>query len=116
METLSTSKDFNLIFKCGRKIDAGPIRLWYLQKKTKQVRVCFIGRSKKAVKRNRIRRRLREGFREHFYPLLCNCCYDFIFMSDERLINAKSNEILLWMGKLLENIGVLNGAGLNSDD
>jgi len=110
METISTSKDFKQIFKNGKKIDSGPIRLWYLQKKESKMRICFIGRSKKAVNRNRIRRRLRESFRLYFYPLINDSAYDLIFMSDERLMNADFCEIIHWMGELLEKSGVANGA------
>jgi len=115
METISTSKDFSQIFKFGKKIDKGPIRLWYLKKNEKRMRICFIGRSKKAVRRNRIRRRLKEGFRVHYYPFLCDSSYDFIFMSDERLIKADSLDIIRWMGELLEKAGAANGAGVISD-
>ncbi|HAX98243.1 MAG TPA: ribonuclease P protein component [Candidatus Atribacteria bacterium] len=116
METISSSKDFKLIFKSGKKVDSGPIRLWYLEKKVANMRICFIGRSKKAIYRNRIRRRLKEGFRVYFYPFLCDSNYDLIFMSDERLISADFREIIRWMRELLEKSGVANGAVFGSEN
>lgn len=116
METISTSKDFKQIFKNGKKIDCGPIRLWYLKKKVANMRVCFVGRSKKAIFRNRIRRRLKEGFRIYFYPFLCDSSYDLVFMSDERLISADFREIIRWMSELLVKSGVANGAVFGSEN
>lgn len=116
METISSSKDFKLIFKSGKKVDSGPIRLWYLEKKVANMRICFIGRSKKAIYRNRIRRRLKEGFRVYFYPFLCDSNYDLIFMSDERLISADFREIIRWMRELLEKSSVANGAVFGSEN
>ncbi len=115
MESISSSKDFSRIFKYGRKVDQGPIRLWFFKKPETQLRVCFIGRSKKAVNRNRIRRRLKEGFRVHYYSFFQHTSYDFIFMSDERLIKADYLDIIRWMGELLEKAGVMNEAGTIND-
>ena len=116
METISTLKDFKQIFKNGKKIDCGPIRLWHLKKKVANMRVCFVGRSKKAIFRNRIRRRLKEGFRIYFYPFLFDSTYDLVFMSDERLISADFREIIRWMSELLVKSGVANGAVFGSEN
>lgn len=96
------------VFEDGKKIDKGPIRLWFLQKNEGQLRMCFISRSKKAVRRNRIRRKLKEGFRVFSAESIQEKPFDLIFMSDERLIRTRFGDIVQWMGELLGRIGIFN--------
>ncbi|WP_369018392.1 ribonuclease P protein component [Thermatribacter velox] len=102
METLRKKKDFDRVFCEGRKVDLPPIRMWFLQKESGSLRVCFVGRSKKAVRRNRIRRRLREAFRQYFYDRFREKPVDVIFFSDERLLSEDFKTIVEKMARLLD--------------
>ncbi len=106
METLKSKKDFDRIFSDGKKVDLPPIRMWFFKKESGSLRVCFVGRSKKAVRRNRIKRRLKEAFRQHFYERFRERPVDVIFFSDERLLDEDFKAITEKMSKLLEeNLG-----------
>ncbi|MCS7243057.1 MAG: ribonuclease P protein component [Candidatus Caldatribacterium sp.] len=104
METLTKEKDFARLFAKGQRVSCGPLRLFFYQRETGPVRVCFAGRSKKAVRRNRIRRRLREAFRVHYYPAWKDKPFDFFFLGDEEVASVDFASLVLWMGELLERV------------
>ena len=106
METLKNKKDFDRVFRDGKKVDLPPIRMWFFRRENGSLRVCFVGRGKKAVRRSRIKRRLREAFRQHFYPRFKEKPVDLIFFSDERLLDEDFKAVVEKMSKLLEeNLG-----------
>ena len=102
METLKSKKDFDRIFSDGKKVDLPPIRMWFFEKESGSLRVCFVGRSKKAVHRNRIKRRLRETFRQYFHDRFREKSVDVVFFSDERLLDEDFKTVVEKMSKLLE--------------
>ncbi len=104
METLTRKKDFARIFEEGKRIGSGPLRLFFYRRETGPVRVCFVGRSKKAVRRNRIRRRLREAFRVYYYPVWKDRPFDFVFVGDEGIALVEFPLLVRWMGELLGRV------------
>lgn len=104
METLTRQKDFARLFEHGQRVQCGPLRLFFYQRDTGPVRVCFAGRSKKAVCRNRIRRRLREAFRVHYYPTWKDKPFDLFFLGDESVALVDFASLVLWMGDLLGKV------------
>ncbi|MGQ9622539.1 MAG: ribonuclease P protein component [Candidatus Caldatribacteriaceae bacterium] len=102
METLRKRRDFSRLFQEGQKLSAGSLRLLFLRRETGPVRVCFVGRSKKAVCRNRIRRRLREAFRVYYYPLWKGKPFDLAFLGGEEVALEEFSHLVVLMGRLLE--------------
>lgn len=102
METLARERDFSRLFKEGQRFVLGPLRLFLLRRETGPLRVCFVGRGKKAVCRNRTRRRLREAFRVHYYPLWKNRPCDLAFLGSEEIASWEFSCLVFLMGKLLE--------------
>ncbi|MDK2896617.1 MAG: ribonuclease protein component [Candidatus Atribacteria bacterium] len=108
METISREQDFAQLFRNGKRVSAGAIRLWYRKRTAGKLRVCFAGKSKKAVYRNRIRRRLREAFRVNFLFAVEDKPWDLFFLSDERLLEEDFTQLVSQMGKLLDRAGIGN--------
>lgn len=104
METLKKEKDFARLFEKGQRVSLGPLRLFFYRREEGPVRVCFAGRSKKAVCRNRIRRRLREAFRVHYYPTWKDKPFDLFFLGEESVASVDFASLVLWMGELLERV------------
>lgn len=104
MEGLSQKKDFSRLFSRGKRARANNIKLWYLQKEEGNLRVAFVGKGKKAVDRNRVRRRLREAFRVYYYPQWRDKPVDFLFMSNEKLLEESFEDLVEMMGKVLGEV------------
>jgi ribonuclease P protein component len=104
METLTRERDFARVFEEGKRVGAGPLRLFFYRREAGPIRVCFVGRSKKAVRRNRIRRRLREAFRVHYYPIWKDRPFDFVFVGDESIASVEFPLLVRWMGELLGRV------------
>lgn len=104
METLKREADFSRLFQEGQKLSAGYLRLLFLRRETGPVRVCFVGRSKKAVCRNRVRRRLREAFRIYYYPLWKDKPFDLAFLGSEEAAAGEFSHLVVLMGRLLEKV------------
>ncbi len=107
MVRLTRREDFTRLFREGEKYDFGPVRLWAASKKEGPLRTAFVGKSKRSVRRNRIRRRLREAFLRHFFPYVNHLPCDLLFMSDERLMRSDFLAIAEWIGELLLRAGIL---------
>ena len=73
---LKRTKDFDLVFKKGKKIYSNSLTLVYLPSKELKVGFALGKKHGKAVRRNRIKRLLRESFRS-FLPKLEQ---DFFFV------------------------------------
>ncbi|HPZ81423.1 MAG TPA: ribonuclease P protein component [Candidatus Atribacteria bacterium] len=104
MEKLSHKKDFSRLFSQGKRVKAGNVRLWYLRKEEGSLRVAFVGKGKKAVDRNRVRRRLREAFRIYYYSQWKDKPVDFVFMSNEKLLEESFEDLVKVMGRTLEEV------------
>lgn len=116
MESLTRKGDFVRVFQQGKRKRAGLLKFFFLERKDGDLRVAFVGKSKKAVCRNRVRRRLREAFRVHFYPQWQKRPVDFIFWGDERLCSVDFTDIQSWMGQLLEEVPVSDEDQRNRED
>lgn len=116
MESLTRKGDFVRVFQQGKRKRAGLLKFFFLERKDGDLRVAFVGKSKKAVCRNRVRRRLREAFRVRFYPQWQKRPVDFIFWGDERLCSVDFTDIQSWMGQLLEEIPVSDEDQGNRED
>ena len=68
------------------------------------MRVTFVGKGKKAVDRNRVRRRLREAFRIYYYSQWRDKPVDFVFMSNEKLLEESFEDLVEMMGKVLGEV------------
>lgn len=66
---LKKEKDFNLVFKKGKKIFSSKLMLYYIPASELKVGFAVSKKHGGSVKRNRIKRILRESFRS-FTPLL----------------------------------------------
>ncbi|MGC8777422.1 MAG: ribonuclease P protein component, partial [Candidatus Caldatribacteriaceae bacterium] len=57
MESLTRRGDFVRIFQRGKRKKVGLLKLFFLNRECGPLRVAFVGKSQKAVRRNRVRRR-----------------------------------------------------------
>lgn len=107
METLKRQKDFETIFKLGKKVYDKKFRLIYLETDKMQTsKVAFVV-SKKfgiAVKRNRIKRLLREAWRTIQAP---GKGYIFVLLPQNDTGMYKSYEIAEAMKERLEREKIL---------
>ncbi|MEN3186871.1 MAG: ribonuclease P protein component [Atribacterota bacterium] len=106
MKSLTRKRDFIRVFQQGKRKRVGLLKFFFLKREGGDLRVAFVGKSKKAVYRNRVRRRLREAFRVRFYPRWCKSPVDFIFWGDEKLCSVRFADIQSWMGQLLEDVPI----------
>ncbi|MDI3542569.1 MAG: ribonuclease protein component [Candidatus Atribacteria bacterium] len=104
MEGLSKKKDFSRLFSQGKRVKANNIKLWSLPQEEGSLRVVFVGRGKRAVDRNRVRRRLREAFRIYYYPQWKDEAIDLLFMSNEKSLRVSFEDLVKDMGKALEEV------------
>ena len=105
-ERIKKEKDFNLVFKNGKRLYSNTITLLYFP--AKEIKVGFVVGKKhgKAHVRNRIKRLLRESFRS-FVPNL-NQNFFFVFIPKQEneysLENFKKEmNYLFKKGKLFKN-------------
>ena len=106
MEGLSKKKDFSRLFSQGKRVKVNSIKLWSLSQEEGSLRVVFVGRGKRAVDRNRVRRRLREAFRIYYYPQWKDEAVDLLFMSNEKSLKMSFEDLVKDMGKALEEVRV----------
>ncbi len=71
---LKKKKDFQKILKAGKRIHCGTLTLVYYPSECTKVAVCVGKKYGKSVRRNRIKRLLREAFRSHAenLPIACS--------------------------------------------
>lgn len=95
-------KEFELIFNQGRKIKSESFLIIYLSNNLKLSRFAFIVSAKidkKAVARNKIKRRLREIVRKNLSRIRKG--YDFIVIASPRIKEKSFQEIKDEMEKIL---------------
>ena len=90
---LKKEKDFNLVFKKGKRLYSSTLTLVYFASKETKAGFCVSKKHGKSVKRNYIKRILRESFRS-FAPILRKNFF-FVFIpkvkSEYSLSDFKSN-------------------------
>lgn len=79
---LKTQKDFSLVFKKGKRIFSSSLTLVYLSADALKVGYAVSKRHGGSVKRNRIKRLLREAFRSLAYDISGN--FFFVFIPKEK--------------------------------
>lgn len=102
---LKKEKDFDLVFKKGKRIFSSNLTLVYLESKETKVGYAVGKKHGGSVKRNRIKRILRESFRS-FTPFLRQNFF-FVFIpkvaEDYSLESFKKNmEYLLKKGRFID--------------
>jgi len=92
-ERLSRRKDFERVFREGRRVDLPFLRVVYAPNGLDRRRIGFAVSRKvgKAVVRNRIKRLLREAFRRHkdLFPPGC----DFVFVPRREILDHTPEEV-----------------------
>lgn len=108
METLKRQKDFERAYKAGKKIYKEKFRMIYLKvDEAQQSKIAFVVSKKygrTAVKRNRIKRLLREAWRMIQTPAKG---YIFILLPQNDTFRFKSHEITESMRDALEKENLL---------
>jgi ribonuclease P protein component len=101
---LKKEKDFNLVFKKGKRVFSSKLTLVYLPSEELKVGFAVGKKHGKSVIRNRIKRLLRESFRSFMPNIGQNFFFVFIPKPDtEYSVEIFSKE----MGYILNKIGVL---------
>jgi ribonuclease P protein component len=102
---LKKKKDFDNIFKKGKTMAGKLVFLRFLKNNLEDVRVGFIVSSKiskKAVIRNKIKRRLREIFKNNINNIKKKI--DIIIIAKPEIVNKNYQDIKNDIEKLIQNI------------
>jgi ribonuclease P protein component len=107
--TLKKRAEFSRVFQLGRTYGDRYMVLFVLSSKTGAVRVGFASKRSvgTAVRRNRVRRRLRSLFA--LYADKITPCGDLIFLGKKSMIEAPWEELTRSMAKILRQAGCLEG-------
>ena len=102
---LKKEKDFNLVFNKGKRLFSSDLTLIYLEQKELKVGFAVGKKHGGSVKRNRIKRLLRESFRSFSLDLRQNFFFVFIpKVKEEYTLDSfkKNMEYLLVKGGFIE--------------
>ena len=102
---LKKEKDFNLVFNKGKRLFSSDLTLVYLEQKELKVGFAVGKKHGGSVKRNRIKRLLRESFRSFSLDLRQNFFFVFIpKVKEEYTLDSfkKNMEYLLIKGGFIE--------------
>ncbi len=104
-ERLSRKRDFDRVFRSGRKVRLPYLLVVYAENELGIRRIGFAvsKRVGKAVKRNRIKRILREAFRRHkaWFPEGC----DFVFVPKEEVAELSAETVARDLKRVFECAG-----------
>lgn len=105
---LKKNKHFNYIYKNGNGTRYGLISLIYIKLKVKPFKVGFSVSNKigKSVVRNKVKRRMREGFNQ--ISNLIDRRYNYIFVAREGIAEKTFKEIKDNMLEVVKKAGLLN--------
>ena len=114
-ERIRKRKDFNQIFKKGKVYTRGNIQLFILPRKDKGQRVGFVlsSRVKSAVRRNRLRRLLREACRLNKNKLRGG--FDLLFRVTKPIPGANLSRMEKECLALAEEAGLLKGGDVSRE-
>lgn len=103
---LKREKDFDFVFKNGKRVFSSTLTLVYVEQKETKAGFAVSKKHGSAVKRNRIKRLLRESFRSFTPPLGQNFFFVFIpkVKNEYNLADFKKD-----MNYLLKKCGYLGG-------
>ncbi|WP_281673151.1 ribonuclease P protein component [Pseudoramibacter alactolyticus] len=94
LNSLKSEKDFNDVFRKGQRFGNRHFQFYYLKNRENTNRLGIIVSkkvSKRAVVRNKIRRRIREAYRLHRGDFKTG--YDLIIIAKERCVSTTYAEI-----------------------
>ena len=98
---LKKQKDFDLVFKKGKRLYSESLTLIYLPAKNQKVGFAVSKKHGKSVRRNRIKRLLREAYRSYGYNSNNNFFFVFIpKIKEEYSFNVFKKEIENLLSKL----------------
>lgn len=105
---LKKNKHFNYIYKNGKAQRAGNIVLVFIKLKIKPFKVGFSVSNKigKSVVRNKVKRRMREAFKQLIN--LIDRRYNYIFVAKEGIAEANFETIKQNMLLAIKKAGLLN--------
>ncbi len=115
-ERLTRRQDFTRLFRQGKRKRVRGLALYFLLREEGGLRITFVGKSKKAVCRNRIRRRLREAFRIYYAPSWRTQPVDLLFWGDEEVCKMPFEDLCLRMGQLLGEFATEVEDRVNGED
>lgn len=105
---LKKNTHFNYIYKHGTSIKYGVMALVFIKFKVKPFKVGFSVSNKigKSVVRNKIKRRMREAFR-NILPMV-DKRYNYIFVAKEGITEKTFEEIKNNMFEIIKKAGLIN--------
>lgn len=104
---ITRSSDFRRVFQAGKSLATRNIVLYYRKNQLNESRVGFIVSKKlgNAVKRNRVKRVLREGYRHLAGKIISG--YDMVFVARFRAVTLPAGQAGAEMEQLLLKGGLL---------
>ncbi len=108
---LKKRAEFGQVFKRGRTYGDRFLVLFVLSRRGHEPRVGFATQRTvgNAVKRNRVRRRLRALYQP--YADMVEPCGDLIFLGKKSVLDARWKDLEKSMGRVLRQAGCLSGKG-----
>lgn len=105
---LKKNRQFSYIYKNGQIKHSKILSLVYVKTKYQPFKVGFTVSKKigKSVVRSKVKRRLREAFREHMSSVNPN--YNYVFIAREGIQNANYQEISKIISQLILKAGLKN--------
>lgn len=105
---LKKNKHFNYIYKHGTSLRVGTIALVYTKLKIKPFKVGFSVSNKigKSVVRNKVKRRMRESFKQIMN--MVDRRYNYIFIAKDGIAEKSFDEIKNSMLTLVKKAGLIN--------
>ena len=108
-EVLSGKKNFSLVYNKGKSVGDIYVVVFYKKNDTGSCRLAFLASKKvgNAVKRNRARRLMKEGFRNLKDMNLDG--YDIIFIARNTIDNKKCRDVERSMLSALKRTAIIKG-------
>ena len=105
---LKKNKHFNYIYKNGKSLSQGVLGLVFIKLKIKPFKVGFSVSNKigKSVVRNKVKRRMREAFKQ-IIPIL-DKRYNYIFVAKTGIVEKSFDQIKSNMLSLVQKAGLVN--------
>lgn len=105
--SLRRNKEFRYVYKRGRSVSDRNLTLVYVVTKTPHLKVGFSVSKKmgNSVKRNRLKRRMKEAFFSMLDAVSQKCL--LVFVPREAAREAEYNDLLQSMGALLKKAGLV---------